>query len=52
MLKAVPSVLYHVCYRVGDFFKAVERLKENDFFMVTEPFETRIEKCFLASHFF
>jgi hypothetical protein len=52
MLKVVPSVLYHVCYRVGDFFKAVERLKENDFFMVTEPFETRIEKGFLASHFF
>ena len=52
MLKTMPSVLYHVCYRVEDFFKVVERLKENDFFMVTEPFETGIEKGFLASHFF
>ena len=52
MLKTAPSVLYHVCYRVGDFSEAVKRLKENDFFMVTEPFETDIEKGFLASHFF
>ena len=32
--------------------KAVEHLKENGVFMVTECFETSIEKGFLASHFF
>lgn len=52
MINTIPSAMYHVCYRVGDFFQAIERLKENDFFMVTEPFETDIEKGFLASHFF
>lgn len=52
MLKTMPSVLYHVCYRVEDFFKVVERIKEKGFFMVTEPFETGIEKGVLASHFF
>ena len=52
MLKEMQSVLYHVCYRVGDFSEAVERLKENGFYMVTEPFEASIEKGFWASHFF
>jgi len=52
MLKTMPSVLYHVCYRVEDLLEAVERLKENGFYMVTEPFETSIEKGIWASHFF
>lgn len=52
MLKTTPSVLYHVCYRVENFEESVERLKENGFYMVTEPFETTFEKGVWASHFF
>jgi methylmalonyl-CoA/ethylmalonyl-CoA epimerase len=52
MLKTMQSVLYHVCYRVENFSEAVERLKGNGFYMVTEPFEGSIEKGFWASHFF
>jgi methylmalonyl-CoA/ethylmalonyl-CoA epimerase len=52
MLKAMPSVLYHVCYRVEDLLESVKRLKENGFYMVTEPFETSFEKGVWASHFF
>ncbi len=52
MLKTIPSVLYHVCYRVRDFYESIERLKENGFLTVTEPFETLIEEGFLASHIF
>jgi methylmalonyl-CoA/ethylmalonyl-CoA epimerase len=52
MLKTSPSVLYHVCYRVENFSKAVEQLKEKGFYMVTAPFETTFEKDVWASHFF
>lgn len=52
MLKTMPSVLYHVCYRVENLLESAQRLKENGFYMVTEPFETSIEKGFWASHFF
>jgi methylmalonyl-CoA/ethylmalonyl-CoA epimerase len=52
MLKTMPSVLYHVCYRVEKFLQSVERLKGNGFYMVTEPFETSFEKGVWASHFF
>lgn len=52
MLKTMPSVLYHVCYRVENFLETVERLKGNGFYMVNEPFETSFEKGVWASHFF
>jgi methylmalonyl-CoA/ethylmalonyl-CoA epimerase len=52
MLKTMPSVLYHICYRVEDFLEGIQRLKENGFYMVTDPFETTIEKDIWASHFF
>jgi methylmalonyl-CoA/ethylmalonyl-CoA epimerase len=52
MLKSMPSVLYHVCYRVEDFSESVKSLKESGFYMVSEPSETSIEKGIWASHFF
>ncbi len=52
MLKTMPSVLYHVCYRVENLSEAAERLKGKGFYMVTEPFETSFEKGVYASHFF
>jgi methylmalonyl-CoA/ethylmalonyl-CoA epimerase len=52
MLKTMPSVLYHVCYRVENFSECVGYLKRNGFYMVTQPFETSFEKGFWASHFF
>jgi methylmalonyl-CoA/ethylmalonyl-CoA epimerase len=52
MLKTMPSVLYHVCYRVDNLLESVERLKKINFFMVTAPFETSIEKGIWASHLF
>lgn len=52
MLKTSPSVLYHVCYRVENFYEAVENLKSNNFYMVTEPFQTSFEKNVWASHFY
>jgi hypothetical protein len=52
MLKAMPSVLYHVCYRAQSLSEASDRLREKGFYQVTEPFETSFEKGVLASHFF
>jgi|SRR3989304_3680382 len=52
MLKTMPSILYHVCYRVQRFYESVDDLKGKGFFMVTEPFETSIEKGIWASHLF
>lgn len=52
MLKTNQSVLYHVCYRVENFSEAVDQLKKNGFYMVTEPFETSFEESVWASHFF
>jgi hypothetical protein len=52
ILRANDAVLYHLCYRVGDFKKAVSYFKERHFFMVTAPFETAVEKNYWACHFF
>ena len=52
MLKSQDVVLYHVCYRVGDFMNAIKFFKDKGFFMVTTPFETSIEKGIWACHFF
>jgi len=52
MLKSQDTVLYHVCYRVEDFNKAIRYFKNRGFFMITTPFETSIEKGIWACHFF
>ena len=52
ILKSKNSALYHLCYSVDDLDQAIKYLKENNFFMITTPFETSIEKGVWACHFF
>ncbi|MCK4553674.1 VOC family protein [Candidatus Parcubacteria bacterium] len=52
ILKSKDAVLYHLCYRVENFKKAIRYIKECHFFMVTAPFKTSVEKNMWACHFF
>ena len=52
MLKSKDVVLYHLCYRVKDFKKAISYFKKKGFFMITAPFKISTEKSVWACHFF
>lgn len=52
MLKTKETVMYHLGYRVADFNKSINILKNNNFLMVTTPFETTIEPGIWACHLF
>jgi methylmalonyl-CoA/ethylmalonyl-CoA epimerase len=52
LLAAHPSAMYHLCYAVDDFDKAVEEMKTSGFFMVSKPFESQVDAGQWASHFF
>ena len=52
ILKSRDVALYHLCYKVDDFNKAISYFKAKNFFMITSPFETAIEKGVWACHFF
>ena len=52
MLKTRDFALYHLCYLVNDFKKAIEYFKKKKFLMITSPFECATEKGMWACHFF
>lgn len=51
-LKSKDAVLYHLCYRVKNFKRAVQHLRKKGFLMINKPFETSYEKGVFACHFF
>ena len=52
MLKQQESVLYHLCYRVGDFEQAKRYFLKKGFIVVTPAFAPADESDALASHFY